>query len=93
MALPLLLLLTSLGSPARAGPGDEEVPRISLRVGQSTELALVTVQVRCDDPQVVRVEAQDKVLRLTGLKAGETLCGFWQSSAFRRLYRIVVREK
>jgi hypothetical protein len=81
----VLTLLFALADPP------DEPKKLELRVGKKLVLELVTVQTVCDDPEVVRVEADGKALTLTGLKEGRTLCSFAQAQGLRRLYEVRVR--
>ena len=85
----LCAILLSLGLVAVAHADDGTIP-VRLKVGQSTDLEIVTIQSQCDDLTVVKIEAVEKVIRLTGLKQGKTLCSFSQSPGLRRVYEITV---
>jgi hypothetical protein len=52
---------------------------VTLPVGASVEVRFPqpTISVVCDDLELVRVEGQVESYRFTGLKRGQTHCGFW----------------
>jgi len=64
--------------------------KLVLQVGRSVDLLIVSNSTICDDPALVRVEATDTAIRLTGLKEGRTLCSFGVPSGPRTLYDITV---
>jgi hypothetical protein len=81
-ALAALLAAADGGPPDGGVPdGGEEGPeKVAVKVGKTVELRLgfVCIESRCDDPELVRVEDGGDHLKLRGLKAGRTLCGFWR---------------
>ena len=64
--------------------------KLALQVGHSVDLAIVSNSTICDDPSLIRVEATDTAIRLTGLKEGKTQCSFGVPSGPRTLYDITV---
>jgi hypothetical protein len=56
--------------------------KVTVRVGESALLHLASpVSVgACDDTSIVRVEDAGEALKLVGLKAGHTQCGFWRTA-------------
>jgi hypothetical protein len=67
--------------------------RVELHVGESKSLAVTTVQTICDDPSLIKVEADGGTLKLTGLKVGTTQCSFAQAGGVRQVYDIEVKAK
>lgn len=79
------LIAVSLLVAAAAGP-----QKLRLRVGESVDLHIISTQTICDDPSIVKVEAVGDVIRLTGLRAGQTLCSLGMAGGPRTLYEITV---
>jgi hypothetical protein len=74
--LPVLLLLPALAL-AQSAPA-----QLKIQIGKSKSLKLggpVGIGT-CDDKSIVRVEAGDAALTLTGVKVGKTSCGFWKQT-------------
>jgi hypothetical protein len=94
--LPAAFALLLLAPHIRADP-DPAAGAISLRVGRPLDFnpgfrVMFTI---CDDTSLVRVEwsGQPGVPRLTGLKPGATLCGFYQArgrAALSTVYRVTI---
>jgi hypothetical protein len=91
--LAALALATSLAAPL--GATAEDRPAIRLKAGetQTLRLGFVAVRIVCDDLKVVRVEDGGDHLRVVGLAAGRTACGFWSQPKHpkpARVYDVVV---
>jgi hypothetical protein len=101
-AVAALLLAAADGGAPDGGVPDGGAPdggeagpeRISVAVGKSVELRLgfVCIESRCDDTAIVKVEDGGDHLKLRGLAAGKTLCGFWKERSPRphRLFEVTV---
>ncbi|MBP9086727.1 MAG: hypothetical protein KBG15_11450 [Kofleriaceae bacterium] len=77
MRIGLLALLTLGPLAARADTPPVSYPTITLSVGGSYEqLAEPGQQCICDDKTLVKPEYAGDKIRLIGIKAGRTLCGF-----------------
>lgn len=77
MRIGLLALLTVAPLAALADTPPSGYPTITLTVGGSYEqVAEPGQQCICDDKTLVRPEYAGDKIRLVGIKAGRTLCGF-----------------
>ncbi len=72
------LLAFAVVSPARAQP--PEVKHLTVRVGETAriQLAFPAIGTVCDDLSLMRVEDGGSYIRVVGVKAGRTQCGFWR---------------
>jgi hypothetical protein len=65
---------------------------IEVTVGTSVLVTLPKpAQGICDDTSLVRVEDATTALRVVGLAAGHTRCGFWFADHTRALFTVTVR--
>lgn len=64
--------------------------QLSLKLNQSINFTpgFLPAQVVCDDLTVIKVEDAGQTFKITGLKAGSTLCGF-TSTAMRGRRRVI----
>lgn len=82
MRLPLTfalctgLLLGALPAVAQA----PTVRRLSVKVGEAgkVQLTFPAIATVCDDLSLIRVEDGGDFIRVVGVKAGQTKCGFWR---------------
>ncbi len=73
---------------AQADGVDLDHRQIAVAVGRAVPVKLAgPAQVICDDTTVVRIEVAEGALRVVGVKAGKTQCGFY--SVVRGAFRIV----
>jgi hypothetical protein len=91
-ALASPLASRPLGEPPASAPDT-----LSLRVGQAIDYTpgFLPAQVICNDVSIIRVEDAGTPFRLTGLRAGDTDCGFWSIAlrGIRRVVHVRVRER
>ena len=92
VAVCLLSLPALAKPPAKSGPVKVD-DTITVRAGNSKALKVPGVtRVALGDPEIGDVEVkEDDVLRIKGLKAGETTLIVWTDEA-RKSYRIVVQN-
>lgn len=91
-----LVLLIALSTTAAA---KEEASAIRVAIGGTHELHLgwFVHMGQCDDKTIVRVDGGGLQVRLIGLRAGRTLCGFWRFKSRglppdHRLFEVTVFE-
>jgi len=86
------LVVWSFGSAAWGqGVDDAGIRKVSIKVGAFARLDIRAATGVCDDPAIIRVEDGGDHLRLVGLKAGKTMCGFAGPSGMdRKQYDVVV---
>ena len=93
-----LVALTLLSVPVFASPPSKPAPAdaretVTVRAGNSKALKAPGVtRVALGDPEIADVKVtEDDVLRVDGLKAGETTLIVWTGKA-RKEYRIVIEK-
>jgi hypothetical protein len=95
LALVVALWLSGLLGQSTTTMADEPAAdRLVLRVGKPMlwSPGYPSVTISCDDRSLLRIEDAGEKLRLTGLRPGQTRCGFWQATGIRRVVEIAVVE-